>query len=620
MPKQSYEMHEITNFNYRVEMGKIMVKERIEKLRTLMKKEGIDVYIVPSNDFHGSEYVGDYFKCREYITGFTGSAGTAVITKTQALLWTDGRYFIQAAAELSGSGIRLMKSGQPQVPTIKRYLEKNMESGQVLGFDGRCLDYAYALELEHLLAAKGVSTVYEKDLIGEIWTDRPPLSCEAVKLLDVKYCGVSRADKLLMIRRAMKRKGADLFILASLDDIAWLFNIRGNDVKYVPVVLSYAAVTEEKAIIYAQENAFCPEVVDILSKDGITLKPYNAIYEELKTITKNTTIFIDESQVNYALVKNMPEDVSIVNGRNLTQLPKAIKNSIEVENERIAHIKDGVAVTRFIYWLKQKIGKEKITELSAAEYLEHLREQGEHYMGPSFEPIVAYGANAAMCHYSPTKESDTQLLPEGLVLFDTGGQYLEGTTDITRTIALGPCTAEQKKHYTAVLRGHLNLAAAKFLHGVRGINLDCLARGPLWEMGLDYNHGTGHGVGYYLNVHEGPNSFRWKVNPEQFDSAVLEEGMITSNEPGFYLEGKYGIRIENMIVCVKAEENEYGQFMRFENLTMVPIDLETIDFSMLQQADKDRLNAYHRQVFETISPYLEEEEVKWLREATREID
>lgn len=596
-----------------------MIKKRIENLLQVMRREGIDVYMIPTNDFHGSEYVGEYFKCRKYITGFTGSAGTAVVTLKEAKLWTDGRYYIQAAAELEGSGVELMRSGQPGVPTIKEYLVESMQNGQVLGFDGRCVSYEYAAELEEALVAKGISIVYDRDLMDEIWKDRPKLSKEPVQILDVKYCGQSRAEKIAKIRGMMKDRGADIYVISSLDDIAWLFNIRGNDVECNPVVLSYAVLTADEAIIYGQEEAFSDEVMTELSKDGVILKPYNDIYEYIKNVSPAQTVLIDGSRTNYALMKNIPEKVKVINERNLTLLPKAIKNATEVDNERLAHIKDGVAVTRFMYWLKQNIGKMKITELSAAAYLESLREQGENYKGPSFEPIVAYGANAAMCHYSPTKESDTELLPEGFVLFDTGGQYLEGTTDVTRTVALGPCTGEQKKHFTAVLKGHLNLAAATFLHGVRGYNLDYLARVPLWELGLDYNHGTGHGVGYYLNVHEEPNSFRWKCVPERFDSAVFEEGMITSNEPGFYLEGKYGIRTENMIVCVKDKETEYGEFLKFENLTMVPIDLDAIDLASLQQLDKDRLNAYHKQVYERISPYLDVEERQWLKQATREI-
>ncbi len=596
-----------------------MIKARIEKLRKLMNANGIDAYLIPTNDFHSSEYVGDYFKCRKYITGFTGSAGSAVITATEAKLWTDGRYFIQASAELDGTGVELMKMGEEGVPTIKEYLEKTLKNGETLGFDGRCVDSGYAKNLEDVLSKNGVKIVYEKDLIDEIWEDRPELSKEPVMILDTKYCGKSRAEKFSQIRELMEAKKADIYVLTSLDDIAWLFNIRGNDVHCNPVVLSYAVIEADKATLYASKEAFSDDVMAELAKDGVELKPYNDIYEDVKNIPVEKTVFIDGSKANYAIVKNIPANVKVINETNLTLLPKAIKNPTEVENERIAHIKDGVAVTKFMYWLKKNVGKMKITEISAAEYLESLREQGENYMGPSFEPIVAYGPNAAMCHYSATPESDTEIIPESFVLFDTGGQYLEGTTDITRTIALGPCSEEQKKTFTAVLRGHLNLAAAKFVYGVRGVNLDYLARGPLWEMGLDYNHGTGHGVGYFLNVHEGPNGFRWKIVAERNDSAVLEEGMITSNEPGFYQEGKYGIRTENMIVCVKDEKTEYGQFMRFENLTMVPIDVEAIHMPSMTDVDRARLNSYHKEVYEKISPYMNDEERAWLKEATKEV-
>ena len=595
-----------------------MIKERIEKLRKVMKDNGIDAYYIPTNDFHGSEYVGDYFKCRKYITGFTGSAGTAVITMNEARLWTDGRYFIQAAAELSGSGITLMKMGQPEVPTIKDYLSDTMKAGQVLGFDGRCVDYKYAISLEEALHKNDARIVYHLDLMDAVWEDRPALESKKVKILDVKYCGEDRVSKLERIRKLMKEKKADIFVLTSLDDIAWLFNIRGEDIMCNPVVLSYAIITMDEAIIYAKLDAF-DDIIDELNKDKVVLRPYNQIYEDIKKLPCNINVYMDSEKANFAIVKNVPEGVNLIGGDNLTLMPKAIKNATEINNEKLAHIKDGVAVTKFMYWLKKNIGKMKITELSAAKYLEGLREQGENYMGPSFEPIVAYGANGAMCHYSPTEESDTELKAESFVLFDTGGQYLEGTTDITRTIALGPCTVEQKKHYTAVLKGHLNLSAAKFLYGVRGINLDYLARGPLWELGLDYNHGTGHGVGFYLNVHEGPNSFRWKCADDNVNSAILEEGMITSNEPGFYLEGHYGIRTENMIVCVRDEETEYGQFMKFENLTMVPYDIEAIDLAMLTEVDKKRLNDYHREVYEKLSPYFNEEEKAWLKDVTKEV-
>jgi Xaa-Pro aminopeptidase len=596
-----------------------VIDGRIEQLRKVIKDKRITAYMVPTNDFHGSEYVGDYFKTRKYITGFTGSAGTAVITATEARLWTDGRYFIQAAAELEGTNVELMKIGVDGVPTVKEYLESILGSGDVLGFDGRCVDYGYAKELEETFCSKDVKVSYAEDLIDEIWEDRPELSKEPVMILDTKYCGKAASEKLAQIREYMAERGADIYILTSLDDIAWLFNIRGADVACNPVVLSYAIVEQTKADLYGSKEAFSAAIKGELAKDGVLVKPYNDIYEEVKNIPSDKTVYIDGTKANYAIVKNIPEGVNVIYDTNLTLLPKAIKNPVEVENERIAHIKDGVAVTKFMYWLKKNIGNIDITEISAAEYLEALREQGENYMGPSFEPIVAYGANAAMCHYSASEESNATLKPEGLVLFDTGGQYLEGTTDITRTIALGPCTDEEKKCYTAVLKGHLALAAAKFAYGTRGVNLDYLARGPLWEMGLDYNHGTGHGVGYYLNVHEGPNSFRWKIINGITDSAVLEEGMITSNEPGYYEEGKFGIRTENMVVCVLHKETAYGRFLKLENLTMVPMDLEAIDFGMMTAEDRARLNEYHKDVYEKIAPYMNEEELAWLKEATREI-
>lgn len=596
-----------------------MIKERIKKLRSLMIKHNIDAYIVPTNDFHSSEYVGDFFKCRQYITGFTGSAGTAVVTLTEARLWTDGRYFIQAASELEGTGVELMRIGVEGIPTIGEYLNNTLTQGSTLGFDGRCIDYGYAVKLEKKLSKKNINIVYDKDLIGDIWDDRAEMSKQPVMLLDIQYCGKSREEKLRDIREQMEKKKADIYIITSLDDIAWLFNIRGKDVECNPVALSYAMVTLDNAVIYASLDAFSKDILKELKSDCVSIKPYNDIYEDIKGISLDKSVFVDGSKANYAIVRNIPNGVKIIDEKNLTLLPKAIKNTTEIENMRIAHIKDGVAVTKFMYWLKKNIGNIEITEISAVKHLEQLRKQGENYMGPSFESIVAYGANAAMCHYLASEDSNATLLPEGLLLFDTGGQYLEGTTDVTRTIALGICSDEQKKCYTAVLKGHLALAAAHFVYGVRGVNLDYLARGPLWEMGLDYNHGTGHGVGYFLNVHEGPNSFRWKIIDGITDSAVLEEGMITSNEPGFYKEGEYGIRTENLVVCLKDEKTEYGQFMKFENLTMVPIDIDAIDMSMMTDVDRERLNTYHKEVYEKIGPYLSEEERDWLKKVTKEV-
>ncbi|RHO89627.1 aminopeptidase P family protein [Ruminococcus sp. AF41-9] len=593
------------------------VNERITALRERMKEKKIDAYLIPTDDFHASEYVGEYFKCRKYITGFTGSAGTAVIMQDMAGLWTDGRYFIQAAAQLEGTGVDLFKMGEPGVPTIHQFLEEKLGEGMCLGFDGRTISAKEASELSEALGKKGASLSVDYDLAGEVWEDRPALSCEPVMELDVKWAGESRADKCAKIRKAMEEKGADAFVLTSLDDIAWLLNIRGGDVHCCPVVLSYLVMTQKEIELFANENAFPAEVLDALAKDGVTLLPYDSIYEYVKTFAKDMKVLLCKQKVNSRLVSNIPAEVEILDEENLTLLPKAIKNPVEVENERIAHIRDGVALTKFIYWLKKNVGKIPMTELSAEEKLYSFRAQQENFIDNSFDPIISYGVHAAINHYSATPETDIPIEPRSFLLADTGGNYYEGTTDTTRTIVMGPVTDEQKKFFTAVLRGMLNLGNAKFRYGCTGVNLDYLARGPLWELGQDFNHGTGHGVGYLLNVHEGPNSFRWKVVPG--NNAVLEEGMITSDEPGYYVEDGYGIRHENMIVCKKAEKTQFGQFMCFEFLTMVPFDLDAVVPEQMTAHERELLNNYHAQVYEKISPYLDEDEKAWLKEATRAI-
>lgn len=583
-----------------------------------MKEKKIDAYLVATDDFHGSEYVGDYFKCRKYITGFTGSAGTAIITQDMEGLWTDGRYFIQAADQLRDTTIELFKSGEPGVPTVHQFLNDKLEEGMCLGFDGRTVSAREAEELQELLQEKHITFSVNDDLIGEIWEDRPVLSCEPVMELDVRWTGKSRADKIAEIREQMKAKEADTFILTSLDDIAWLLNIRGNDIHCCPVVLSYLVMMENELRLYANAAAFSEEIRSNLEADGVKIYPYDDVYSYVQTISSDKKVLLSRANVNSRLVSNIPSEVTILDEPNLTLLPKAVKNKTEMENERIAHIKDGIAVTKFIHWLKKNVTRTTITELSAAEKLYQFRSEQEHFLGDSFDPIIAYGTHAAIVHYSATEATDIPLETRGMVLADTGGHYLEGTTDITRTIVLGPVTAKEKKFFTAVLRGNLNLAAAKFKYGCTGLNLDYLARGPLWELGEDYNHGTGHGVGYLLNVHEGPNSFRWKNLPGN-PAPVLEEGMITSDEPGYYLENEFGIRHENLVLCKKAEKTSFGQFMCFEPLTMVPFDLEGINPEEMTERERKLLNDYHQKVYTTISPYLDEEEKEWLKQATREI-
>ena len=594
------------------------IKQKLNALRILMKEKKIDAYLVPTDDFHGSEYVGDYFKCRKYITGFTGSAGTAIITQDMAGLWTDGRYFIQAADQLRDTTIELFKSGEPGVPTVHQFLNDKLQEGMCLGFDGRTVSAREAEELQELLQEKHITFSVNDDLIGEIWEDRPVLSCEPVMELDIRWTGKSRADKIAEIREQMKAKEADTFILTSLDDIAWLLNIRGNDIHCCPVVLSYLVMMENELRLYANAAAFSEEIRSNLEADGVKIYPYDDVYSYVQSISSDKKVLLSRANVNSRLVSNIPSEVTILDEPNLTLLPKAVKNETEMENERIAHIKDGVAVTKFIHWLKKNVTRTTITELSTAEKLYQFRSEQEHFLGESFDPIIAYGTHAAIVHYSATEATDIPLEARGMVLADTGGHYLEGTTDITRTIVLGPVTAKEKKFFTAVLRGNLNLAAAKFKYGCTGLNLDYLARGPLWELGEDYNHGTGHGVGYLLNVHEGPNSFRWKNFPGN-PAPVLEEGMITSDEPGYYLENEFGIRHENLVLCKKAEKTSFGQFMCFEPLTMVPFDLEGINPEEMTERERKLLNDYHQKVYTTISPYLDEEEKEWLKQATREI-
>ena len=606
------------------------IQERLKALRERMKAAGMDAYMIPTADFHESEYVGEYFKCRQYMTGFTGSAGTAVITKDQGLLWVDGRYFVQAEAQLKGSTIEMMKIGNEGVLSVEEFLEECVPEGGCLGFDGRAVNALSGLKMEQRLEEKGASIAYENDLVGEIWKERPSMSEQPAWVLKECYAGVSAEEKIKNLREAMKKAHATVHILCSLDEIAWLLNIRGNDVRCNPVALSYLIVTEKELKLFVHESILEHPAYPYDSKAekittrqylerlGAAICPYDGVYEAVKEL-RNEKILLEKGRVNYSIFRCLDASNRIIDRMNPAAAAKAVKNPVEIENEKRAHIKDGVAVTRFIYWLKQNVGKIPMDEISVADHLEELRKQQEGYIEPSFDTISAYGFNGAMCHYSATKESCTSLQPRSFYLVDSGGHYYEGTTDITRTIAMGPLTDKEKEHFTLVLMSMLRLGDAKFLHGCRGLNLDYAAREVLWKRGLNFNHGTGHGVSYLGTVHERPNSIRFKMLPGQQDNAVLEAGMITSNEPGLYLEGEYGIRTENLILCVEDEKNEYGQFLRFENLTFVPIDIDAVDKGLMSQRDVELLNEYHRQVYEKISPYLPEEERQWLKKVTAEI-
>ena len=596
-----------------------MIPERLTALREEMKRRNIDIYVVPTADFHESEYVGEHFKARKFITGFTGSAGTAVITLKEAGLWTDGRYFVQAEKQLEGSTVTLYRMAEEGVPAVEEFVKDKLPQGGCIGFDGRTVNGAWGEKFAAIAEEKGGSLSVGEDLINLIWTDRPELSRAPLFILEEKYSGKSTAEKIKDIRAKMAEEGADVHILTSLCDIAWLLNIRGGDIQSVPVVLSYLVLTKDQCIWFLQEEVVDDAIRAYLNENHIETRPYDAIYTYVPTIPESAVVLMNKSGVNYRICNELNKNIQVINKPNPTELMKAVKNPVEVDNTRLAHVKDGVAVTKFMYWLKTNIGKIPMTEISASDYLEARRREQENFIDLSFTTISAYGANAAMMHYSATPESNTGLKPEGFLLVDSGGHYYEGTTDITRTFVLGPISDEMKQHFTAVCRSNMKLANAKFLYGACGLNLDILARGPLWDMGIDYKCGTGHGVGYILNVHEGPNGFRWKIVPERHDSGVLEEGMITTDEPGVYLEGKYGIRTENELVCRKAEKNEYGQFMEFENITYAPIDLDGIDPEQMSPREKQMLNDYHKKVYEVLSPYMTEEENEWLKKYTRAI-
>ncbi len=596
-----------------------MIIKRLALLRSLMKEKGIEAYIIPTADYHQSEYVGEYFTVRQFMSGFTGSAGVLVVTLTKAGLWTDGRYYIQAARQLNNSTIELFRQGEEGVPSIEEFLLEEMTEGGILGFDGKVISAKWGDELLSKLKRKNISISFDEDLVNLYWKERPALPKESVYVLENCYAGECCRDKMARIREEMTKVGATIHVLTSLDDIAWVLNLRGNDVRYNPVFLSYLVISLKEAVLFIDGDKLNEEVRDYLKENAIIIREYDDIYSHLSEISKEEKVLLDKSRVNYCITKSLPQGITIFDKTNPSLLMKAIKNDTEVKNLINAHIKDGLAVTRFMYWLKTRIQKETITELSASDYLENLRKSQEGYLGLSFDTICAYKENAAMMHYSATETSFATLQPEGLLLVDSGGQYYEGTTDITRTFALGEVDEEQKKQFTKVVNGMFNLSSAKFLHGCIGMNLDILARGPMWDMDLDYKCGTGHGVGYLLNVHEAPNGFRWKKVPERNDSGVLEAGMVTTDEPGIYVEGSHGIRIENELVCRQGVKNEYGQFMYFDTLTLAPIDLDAIDPAYMNKTEKQRLNSYHKRVYETLSPMLPKEEAEWLKTYTRAI-
>ena len=592
------------------------IQERVAALRREMEKAGVDYYMVPTADFHNSEYVDRYFKMREYLSGFTGSNGTLVVSEEEAGLWTDGRYFIQAEKELAGTGIRLFRMLDEGVPTIQEYLKQNMKEGQTLGFDGRVVDTAMGRRLEKALAGKNIRFAYDRDLGDAVWTDRPALPCHPVTVLDEAICGKTAGEKLADVRQKMEEAGADAFLLSKLDDLMWLLNIRGADVECNPVALSYAYLTKDDCFLFIQEGEVTRELKDHASKYGVTLLPYGQVVSFLKERKEKETVLFDVANTSYALSCALQEKGETVEGKNPTELMKAIKNEVELSHMEEVYRKDSAAVCKFIYWLKKNVGKRKITEVTAAQYLDGLRSQIDGYLDLSFPTISGYQENAAMMHYEAEPETCKELHPEGMLLVDSGGQYVGGTTDVTRTIVLGPVSDEIKEHFTAVAVGMLALTNARFLYGCTGRNLDILARQPMWNRNIDYKCGTGHGVGYILNVHEGPQGIRWRFTEGQSE-AVIEAGMDVTNEPGIYIEGSHGIRTENVMVARNGVRNGDGQFMYFDTLTWAPIDLDAIDPAYMEPREIAWLNDYHAKVYEKIAPLLDEEERAWLKEATR---
>lgn len=594
-------------------MEAAMIKQRLEKLRTAMKRYGYDAYMITSSDDHQSEYTAGHFKGRAYMSGFTGSAGTLLVTADGAWLWTDGRYFIQAAAQLDGSGITLMKQGVEGVPTLTEFISENIHG--TLGFDGTTVSERYCEELRD--KAPDAILAPEHDLLDEVWEDRPALEPTPVFELGTEYTGVTRDEKLSQLRSELDLGEEDVFAVSALDEIAWLLNIRASDVKYTPVVMAFLMLGRDSGTLFVNEEVIDEKLRAALNADGIEIKPYTDFYGALERKGSGSLIFdkaTTSCAVRYHYEKGCTSEPVIKHITSPIVGMKAKKNETECSNIRKAHIIDGVAVTKLIYRLKKEYdGRHgELTEIGAADMLEELRKKGEGYLYQSFEPISAYGEHAAIVHYSADETSNARLDDKGFLLLDTGGQYVYGTTDITRTIALGALTHEQKQAYTAVLKGNLRLAAVRFKKGCTGTNLDIIARQPLWEQCYDYNHGTGHGVGYCLSVHEGPQGIRLRDR----EPAVFEEGMLTSDEPGVYLEGKFGIRLENLMLCVPAGEG----FLRFETVTMVPFDRSAIAVDDLTYEDIQLLDSYHAKVYDAIAPYLDEDEREWLRAETALIE
>ncbi|HEY8499126.1 MAG TPA: aminopeptidase P family protein [Clostridia bacterium] len=590
------------------------VNDKIQLLREHMKKNGLDAYIIPSPDPHLSEYVADHWKARTWISGFTGSAGTFAATMEESGLWTDGRYFIQAEKQLACSEIQLFKMGIQGVPTYTEWIAGKLKNGECVGFDGRTVSVSDFREMEKKLSAKGIRIDKSRDLVGSIWEDRPQIPSVTVFNHDIKYTGMSAKEKIEKVREEMKKANADNYLISSLDDIAWLFNIRGGDVPFICVTIAYALISTDRAYLFINPAKVPDDVLKTLNDNEVEVLDYGAVREKVEQLDNQQSIAFDVKRTNCWLYDAIPSGCRRIEIDEITAELKAVKNETEIENFKKCQISDGVAMVKFLIWLEKNVGRQEISEITVSEKLKQLRSEQPDNIGPSFETIAGYKDHGAMMHYSATENSKYMLEDKGLMVLDSGGQYLSGTTDTTRTIVFNEISEEEKTDFTLVLKAHIALASAKFLYGATGSNLDVLSRKPLWELGLDYKCGTGHGVGYCLSVHEGPQAFTPKQN-----KAKLEKGMIITIEPGIYREGKHGVRTENMVLVEEDEKTEFGQFMRFEPITLCPVSLKGINPDMLTGQEKEWLNTYHKKVFETLSPYLDAEEKAWLEENTRSI-
>lgn len=590
------------------------ITKRISDLRTKMRESELGAYIIYGTDPHLSEYLPEHWLTRPFISGFTGSAGMVIITDEKAVLWTDSRYFLQAEEELTGTGIELVKMRTPGHPEPAEWLRLNLQKGARVGTDEWCISVNQFRQMKNTLNQSEISLVESGDLLNDIWTDRPPLPNSPVYQHELKYAGIDRQTKITWICSELEKSGANMQILTALDSIAWTFNLRGSDIECNPVFLAYGCISLEETILFIEDGKLSPELKNKLISEGVQVYNYTGITNYLLELAHHVRILVDPDRTNHAITKYIPDESTLIEGISVPFHLKAIKTEVEITNIRHAMRKDGVAMVEFLHWLENNLGKFPVTEFTVAEKLTEFRSKQADFKGFSFYPIVGYKEHGAIVHFHVSADNALPIEKDGFLLFDSGGQYLDGTTDITRTIALSELSAQQKTDFTLVLKGMISLTLAKFPTNTRGYHLDILARKDLWQHGLNYGHGTGHGVGYFLNVHEGPMSIR-----QEFNDRVIEAGMLISNEPALYRQGEYGLRTENLIICLKDQSTEFGNFLRFDTMTLCPIDTKAIDKSLMTPEEINWLNNYHQTVFQELAPLLSPELKKYLKEITKAI-